>query len=105
MVDVVKAPMRFFYEYDFGDSWRHEVVVESIDLVPLMLKFAVCLDGQRACPPEDCGGTGGYEDFLEAIAESRHTRSMTTSSDGSVSLSTPSAFSVAQTNAALQRVR
>jgi hypothetical protein len=55
-----------------GDSWRHEVVVESIDLVPLMLKFAICLDGQLACPPEDCGGTRGYEEFLEAIANPEH---------------------------------
>ena len=44
-----------------GYSWHHEVVVESIEpACPLILKFAVCVDGQRACPPEDCGGTGGY---------------------------------------------
>ena len=55
--DVVAARMRFFYEYDFGDSWRHEVVTESVGPVPLVLKFATCVDGQRACPPEDCGGT------------------------------------------------
>ncbi len=103
-VDVIKAPMRFFYEYDFGDSWRHEVVVESVDLVPLMLKFAICLDGQRACPPEDCGGTGGYEDFLEAIANPEHDEH-----DDYVGwigrYFDPELFSVAQNNAALQRVR
>ena len=55
--ELVEAPMRFRYQYDFGDDWRHEVVVESIEPVPLILKFAACLDGQRACPPEDCGGS------------------------------------------------
>ena len=50
--EVVSDRTRFFYEYDFGDSWRHEVVVESIDPIPTILKFAVCIDGQRACPPK-----------------------------------------------------
>jgi hypothetical protein len=103
-VDVIKAPMRFFYEYDFGDAWRHEVVIESIDLVPLMLKFAICLDGQRACPPEDCGGTGGYEEFLEVIANPGHEQH----DDFLGWLGfpfDPERFSVAQSNVALQRVR
>jgi hypothetical protein len=60
MADVVTERARFFYEYDFGDSWRHEVVVESIEPAKQVLKNAVCLEGQRACPPEDCGGTWGY---------------------------------------------
>ena len=102
--EVIKAPMRFFYEYDFGDSWRHEVVVESIEAVPLMLKFAHCLDGQRACPPEDCGGTGGYEEFLEAVADPTHEEH-----DDYVGwvgrYFDPEPFSVATDNAALQRVR
>ena len=53
--DVVSGRSRFFYEYDFGDSWRHEVVVEAVDPVPVIVKFAVCIDGRGACPPEDCG--------------------------------------------------
>jgi Plasmid pRiA4b ORF-3-like protein len=47
---------RFSYEYDFGDSWEHEVVVEDVTWPPLALKHGVCLDGQNACPPEDVGG-------------------------------------------------
>ena len=70
--DLVASRTRFFYEYDFGDSWRHEVVVEpSMDPMPAILKVAVCVDGQRACPPEDCGGTGGYQDWVEAVGKSR----------------------------------
>lgn len=63
---------RFFYEYDFGDSWRHEVVVESFWRSSRGLKFAVCVDGQNACPPEDCGGPPGYADLLEVLADPSH---------------------------------
>jgi hypothetical protein len=59
---------RFLYEYDFGDSWDHEVIVEDFVRTPLGLKHAVCVDGQNACPPEDCGGAGGYADLLEVLA-------------------------------------
>jgi hypothetical protein len=63
---------RFFYDYDFGDSWEHEVVVEELTWTDIGLKFAVCLDGENACPPEDVGGTHGYSYFLEAIADPGH---------------------------------
>jgi hypothetical protein len=63
---------RFSYEYDFGDSWRHEVVVESFSRSPRGLKFAVCLDGQNACPPEDCGGVSGYADLLDVLSDVSH---------------------------------
>jgi Plasmid pRiA4b ORF-3-like protein len=102
--EVVRAPMRFSYQYDFGDDWQHEVVVESIEPVPVILKWAVCLDGQRACPPEDCGGTGGFQQFLEAVGQPDHAdheelvRWFGRPFDAEV-------FSVARTNAALQRVR
>ena len=62
----------FSYEYDFGDSWEHEIVVEEFVRPPLGLKHAVCLDGQNACPPEDCGGTGGYAELLQALADPKH---------------------------------
>lgn len=62
----------FVYEYDFGDSWRHRVTVEKLwprtenSLAPR------CWDGKRACPPEDCGGIGGYENLIEALRDRRH---------------------------------
>jgi hypothetical protein len=104
LVEVIKSPMRFFYEYDFGDSWRHEVVVESIEPMTLMLKFATCLDGQRACPPEDCGGTGGYAEFLEAVKNPDH-EEHDDYLDWLGRPFDPETFSVASANAALQRVR
>jgi Plasmid pRiA4b ORF-3-like protein len=63
---------RFSYEYDFGDSWQHEVVVEDFVRTPRGLKHAVCIDGQNACPPEDCGGVGGYAELLEVLADPEH---------------------------------
>jgi hypothetical protein len=60
---------RFRYEYDFGDDWQHQVVVEDVIKVPAELPFAVCLDGQRSCPPEDCGGSYGYAELLRAISD------------------------------------
>ena len=54
------------YEYDFGDSWSHELRVLSISSTrPERVRL---LDGARACPPEDCGGTPGYANLLEALA-------------------------------------
>ena len=63
---------RFEYVYDLGDSWTHEVTVEKIELPDPELRAAECLIGERACPPEDCGGPPGYEEFLEAIRDPRH---------------------------------
>jgi hypothetical protein len=66
---AVGTAERFTYEYDFGDSWEHEVMVEAKWPIPMGLKFAVCLDGANACPPEDCGGPGGYEELLRVLAD------------------------------------
>jgi hypothetical protein len=58
----------FIYEYDFGDSWIHNIVVEDI-LEPVdKARYPICLEGERACPPEDCGGPWGYSRLLGIIA-------------------------------------
>jgi hypothetical protein len=62
---------QFGYLYDFGDYWWHEVVVVAID-PPGETRSPICLAGERACPPEDCGGRHGYEAFLIAIQDPRH---------------------------------
>ena len=58
----------FNYLYDFGDDWLHQIVVESIGAAEPMEELPVCLDGKRACPPEDCGGIPGYERLIAAIS-------------------------------------
>jgi hypothetical protein len=65
---------RFQYEYDFGDSWHHEVLFEGVVRADPKAKYPLCLEGERACPPEDCGGIWGYPDFLEAIQIPEHER-------------------------------
>ncbi len=65
----------FDYEYDFGDSWRHVIDIENTLPPEEGARYPRCLDGRRACPPEDCGGPWGYPDFLDAIQESRERKS------------------------------
>lgn len=62
----------FKYEYDFGDGWEHEVLFEGSPKVDPKAKYPICLEGEHACPPEDCGGVWGYDDFLEAINDPKH---------------------------------
>lgn len=63
---------RFVYEYDFGDGWQHEILFEGCPKPEKGKKLPLCLEGERACPPEDIGGIGGYEHFLEVIADPQH---------------------------------
>jgi hypothetical protein len=65
---------RWVYEYDFGDGWRHEVVFEGFVAVDPEAKYPQCVEGARACPPEDCGGPWGYADYLAAVNDPRHER-------------------------------
>ncbi len=60
------------YEYDFGDSWNHSILLEKITDNPMGRKNPICLAGARNCPPEDCGGTWGYEHFLQVIGNPKH---------------------------------
>jgi hypothetical protein len=60
------------YWYDFGDDWRHEVVLEGIQPAESALKHPLCLAGERRCPPDDVGGVLGYENFLEVILDPKH---------------------------------
>ncbi len=64
--------LHFTYEYDFGDLWEHELLVEGILAPQAGVRYPVCLAGARACPPEDVGGIAGYENFLAAINNPRH---------------------------------
>src|SRR5262245_28875683 len=57
---------RFQYEYDFGDSWNHEVLFEGMVQSVSKVKYPLCVEGERACPPEDCGGMRAYGDLAMA---------------------------------------
>ena len=62
---------RFVYEYDFGDSWEHVVLVEKPLDADERLTYPLCIGGARACPPEDCGGVPGYERLVASLANSK----------------------------------
>lgn len=62
----------FEYEYDFGDGWKHEIIFEDVLPPEPTQKTPICLDGARACPPEDVGGVWGYQNFIEAINDPEH---------------------------------
>ncbi len=63
---------RFFYEYDFGDSWQHEIRIEKLTKEVPRKPWPVCVEGKRACPPEDCGGPWGYMEILHILKRRYH---------------------------------
>lgn len=62
---------RGLYEYDFGDGWLHEILVEKITPATELHPTAVCLAGKRACPPEDCGSYPGYANVLRVLKSAK----------------------------------
>ncbi|WP_258187324.1 plasmid pRiA4b ORF-3 family protein, partial [Variovorax sp. WS11] len=63
----------FLHEYDLGDGWHHDVTVQAVELPDEgRNSWPMCLAGANACPPEDVGGLGGYEEFLQAIGDPSH---------------------------------
>ena len=64
----------FEYEYDFGDGWEHEILFEGFVPAEKGARYPLCLEGERACPPDDVGGTCGYQDYVKAMANPRHKR-------------------------------
>ena len=69
---ITGEKFKFFYQYDFGDSWEHEILVEKVLKVDAETDYPICIKAKRACPPEDCGGIWGYENFLAAIQDPQH---------------------------------
>jgi Plasmid pRiA4b ORF-3-like protein len=60
---------KIIYEYDFGDGWEHDIKIEELLPIEDGKYYPVCLAGEKACPPEDCGGAYGYEDILTALKD------------------------------------
>lgn len=70
---VLRSPKdKMIYEYDFGDGWEHEVVLEKLGQSETGQRYPRVIAGKRACPPEDCGGVGGYDHLLEVLANPKH---------------------------------
>lgn len=64
------------YQYDFGDSWMHKLKLEDVNFIRAAddKREVGCLEGARACPPEDVGGVWGYEEFCEVMSKPRTKR-------------------------------
>ena len=67
-----KQKDRMVYEYDFGDGWIHDVMLEEILPADGAVKYPICLNGEMHCPPDDCGGTWGYADMLKILKDKTH---------------------------------
>lgn len=69
--DIFKTEkQKYTYIYDFGDSWKHIITLEKILAKTILLPD--CLGGKGKCPPEDCGGVGGYYGLKEILADKKH---------------------------------
>lgn len=60
------------YDYDLGDNWLHYILLEGILLKEKDIKYPICIRGERACPPEDCGGVSGYYNMVEILSNLEH---------------------------------
>lgn len=102
---ALRGQKRFTYEYDFGDGWEHTISVEAEFRTLHALKFAICLAGENACPPEDSGGPGGFEHFLEALADPGHEEHEDYVRWNGSDTFDRTAFDLIEINAVLQKVR
>lgn len=69
---ITSEHQKFTYTYDFGDNWGHTLHVEKVMNAVDAPGSPVCLAGERACPPEDCGGTGGYSELIKIKKNKSH---------------------------------
>lgn len=69
---ITETKQKINYEYDFGDGWRHKIVVEKFLPRDKQSPYPICIGGKLNCPPEDCGGIPGYYHLLEILEDKRH---------------------------------
>ena len=60
------------YEYDFGDGWTHKVVCEKTAPREAGIHYPLCINGKQGCPPDDCGGLGGYDHVRDVLRNPKH---------------------------------
>jgi hypothetical protein len=60
------------YVYDFGDNWEHDIFVEDVVSPEAGQAYPICLDGDRHCPPEDCGGAAEFDIVRRAVVDRYH---------------------------------
>ena len=60
------------YTYDFGDNWAHKLIISDVRPGDLGTAYPRFIDGERDCPPEDCGGISGFYEMIEAREDPNH---------------------------------
>lgn len=102
--DLIHRQIKSFrYVYDMGDNWMHKIRIEQVQNKTRENLAPICVDGARHGPPEDCGGSLGYEELLEALQDLQHpqhadaVRSLTQSFD-------PQQFNLRQANAQIKKM-
>ena len=66
---ILEVGDKISYMYDFGDSWEHNILVEKILTPASDVQYPVCIEGKRACPPENIGGISGYSHILDVLED------------------------------------
>ncbi|MBI1390401.1 MAG: plasmid pRiA4b ORF-3 family protein [bacterium] len=69
---LISEETAIVYQYDFGDCWEHLIILEKIMEDSAGKPAIRCIAGERACPPEDCGGIIGYTELLDIIGDDSH---------------------------------
>ncbi|MGH3978179.1 MAG: plasmid pRiA4b ORF-3 family protein, partial [Pseudonocardiaceae bacterium] len=109
LADLVRGEgTQIGYTYDFGDDWEHEILVEEVLAAAAGVRYPVCVAGQGACPPEDCGGPPGYDRLREVLADPEdpeHEDMVTWLGLGVAGEFDPMAFDVERVNGELARMR
>jgi hypothetical protein len=67
-----KEKEKIIYEYDFGDGWEHDIILEKILPFDNKKVYPICIKGKMSCPPEDCGGAWGYANMLKILKQPDH---------------------------------
>ncbi|MBI5090863.1 MAG: plasmid pRiA4b ORF-3 family protein [Candidatus Hydrogenedentes bacterium] len=67
-----KVKSKILYTYNFSEGWQHEIIVEKISALEEGVRYPKCIDGDRSCPPEDCGGIRGYAELIDVINDPEH---------------------------------
>lgn len=102
LADVARVGEHIGYEYDFGDSWEHELLVEACTKAAAHQTYPACTAGEGACPPEDSGGFSGYQRLKEILADpsSKEYEEMRTWAESQTrSMFDPASFDLAEASA------
>ena len=104
LLKALAGRQSFTYLYDFGDGWEHKVTIKKTLPSAEPKRYAICLGGENACPPEDVGGPYGYVEYLHAIRDKTHPEHEDMIAWGREGFD-PGAFDLEETNAILKRIQ